>query len=89
MIKKWALLMISSGALSTEAAQAPHAQGYEAFYRKCYDNADSDQVIVSCTAVISRGLVDNGDLAAAYKIVAMPTTTRVNMTKPWRTLIEP
>ena len=67
MIKKWALLMILSGALSTEAAQAPHAQGYEAFYRKCYDNADSDQVIVSCTAVISRGLVDNGDLAAAYK----------------------
>src|SRR5512139_3784350 len=67
MVKRWALLMILSGALSTEAAQAPRAQGYEAFYKKCYDNDNADQVIVSCTAVISRGLVDNADLATAYK----------------------
>jgi tetratricopeptide (TPR) repeat protein len=67
MVKSWALLAILAAALSMEAAQAPHAQGYEALYRKCYDNGDPDQVIVSCTAVISRGLVGDGDLATAYK----------------------
>lgn len=65
--QKMGLLMILSGALSTEAAQAPRAQGYEAFYKKCYDSAASDEVIASRTAVISRGLVDNDDLATAYK----------------------
>jgi len=67
MVKKSTILLILWGALSTQAAQAPHAQGYEAFYKKCYDNGPSDQVIVSCTAVISRGLVDNDELATAYK----------------------
>lgn len=67
MVKQWALLIILSGALSMEAAQAPRAQSYEAFYRKCYDNADPDQVIASCTAVIVRGLVEKNDLATAYK----------------------
>jgi len=67
MVKISALLVILAGALSTQATQAPWAQGYEAFYRKCYDNADPDQIIVSCTAVISRRLVDNGELATAYK----------------------
>ena len=67
MVKQWALLIILSGALSVEAAQEPCAQSYEAFYRKCYEDADSDQVIVSCTAVIARGLVEKTDLATAYK----------------------
>jgi tetratricopeptide (TPR) repeat protein len=64
MVKQWVLLAILSGALCAEAAQA---QSYEAFYRKCYEDADSDQVIVSCTAVIARGLVERTDLATAYK----------------------
>lgn len=55
------------GALSMTGAEASHAQGYEAFYRKCYEDAAADQVIISCTAVISRGLVDRKDLATAYK----------------------
>ena len=67
MIRQWTLLSILSGALCTAAAEAPRAQGYEAFYRKCYDDAASEQVIISCTAVISRGLVDRNDLATAYK----------------------
>lgn len=67
MVKTWTLLTILSGALSTVAIEAPRAQGYEAFYRKCYEDAASEQVIISCTAVISRGLVDKDDLATAYK----------------------
>lgn len=67
MIRQWALVSILSGALCSAAAEAPRAQGYEAFYRKCYEDAASDQVIISCTAVISRGLVDRNDLATAYK----------------------
>jgi len=67
MIRQWILLSILSGALCTAAAEAPRAQGYEAFYRKCYEDAASEQVIISCTAVISRGLVDRNDLATAYK----------------------
>jgi tetratricopeptide (TPR) repeat protein len=43
------------------------ARGYEAFYKKCYDDGPPDQLIVSCTAVIARGVVDNDDLATAYK----------------------
>jgi hypothetical protein len=58
MVKPWTLMVILSGALCTEGGRAADAQSYEAFYRKCYDNADSDQVIVSCTAVISRGLAE-------------------------------
>jgi tetratricopeptide (TPR) repeat protein len=67
MIRQWTLLSILSGALCMAAAEAPRAQGYEAFYRKCYEDAASEQVIISCTAVISRGLVDGNDLATAYK----------------------
>ena len=67
MVRQWALLTILSGALSAAAAEAPRAQGYEALYRKCYEEAASEQVIISCTAVISRGLVDQNDLATAYK----------------------
>ena len=36
MVKKWAILIILSGAFSTGSAQTPRAQDYEAFYRKCY-----------------------------------------------------
>jgi tetratricopeptide (TPR) repeat protein len=67
MIRQWALVSILSGALYMAGADAPRAQGYEAFYRKCYEDAASEQVIISCTAVISRGLVDRNDLATAYK----------------------
>lgn len=67
MIRQWTILSILSGVLCTAAAEAPRAQGYEAFYRKCYEDAASEQVIISCTAVISRGLVDRNDLATAYK----------------------
>ena len=67
MVKKCVLLMILSAALFPEAAQTSRAQGYEAFYRKCYDNGASDQVIAGCTAVISRGLLDRDNLATAYK----------------------
>ena len=67
MIRQWTLLSILSGALCTAAVEAPRAQGYEALYRKCYDDAAPEQVIISCTAVISRGLVDRNDLATAYK----------------------
>lgn len=67
MVRPWTLLAILSGALSAAAVEAPRAQGYEALYRKCYEEAASEQVIISCTAVISRGLVDQNDLATAYK----------------------
>ncbi|WP_295137252.1 tetratricopeptide repeat protein [uncultured Reyranella sp.] len=67
MAKTWTFLAILSGVFCTAVAEAPRAQGYEAFYRKCYEDAASDQVITSCTAVISRGLVDRDDLATAYK----------------------
>jgi tetratricopeptide (TPR) repeat protein len=67
MTKQCVLLVILSGAFCAVAAQAPCAQSYEAFYRKCFEDADSDQVIVSCTAVIARGLVEKADLATAYK----------------------
>ena len=50
-----------------QIVRAPSAQSYEALYRKCYDGTDADQVIASCTAVISRGLVEETDLATAFK----------------------
>ena len=67
MIRQWTLLSILSVVHCTTIAEAPRAQGYEALYRKCYEDAAPDQVIISCTAVISRGLVDRNDLATAYK----------------------
>lgn len=67
MIRRWPLLSMLSGALYIAGAEVSRAQDYEAFYRKCYEDAASEQVIISCTAVISRGLVDTKDLATAYK----------------------
>jgi tetratricopeptide (TPR) repeat protein len=67
MIRHWALPSILASVLCMGAAEATRAQGYEALYRKCYEDAASGQVIISCTAVISRGLVDRNDLATAYK----------------------
>jgi len=54
-------------ALWTDAVVPSHAQGYEAFYKRCYDNGPPEQVIASCTTVITRGQVDSDDLATAYK----------------------
>ena len=67
MIRQWTVLSILSCVLCTVVVEAARAQGYEAFYRKCYEDAASEQVIISCTTVISRGLVDRNDLATAYK----------------------
>lgn len=67
MIRQWTLLSILAGVSCAAAAEAPRAQGYEALYRKCYEHGASEQVIISCTAVIARGLVDRNDLATAYK----------------------
>jgi tetratricopeptide (TPR) repeat protein len=67
MNRRWSLLSMLLGVLSVTGAEAARAQGYEAFYRKCYEDGAADQVIISCTAVISRGLVDRMDLATAYK----------------------
>ena len=55
MIRQWTVLSILSCVLCTVVVEAARAQGYEAFYRKCYEDAASEQVIISCTTVISRG----------------------------------
>jgi tetratricopeptide (TPR) repeat protein len=66
------LRMHSIVALGTTAAvltiSAPGAtQDYDQLYRKCYDHAVSEQVVVACTFVIAKGSVDEVDLATAYK----------------------
>ena len=53
MIRQWTLLSILSGVLCTAAAEAPRAQGYEAFYRKCYEDAASVQLMITCSDAAS------------------------------------
>ena len=43
------------------------AQSFEAYSRKCYEAGNSDQTIVACSVVITRGLADKQDLNAAFK----------------------
>ena len=67
MSVKWKLSIVLAGLLSASLAAAPRSQDYDVFFKKCYSNGTSDQVIVSCSAVIARGLADKEDLATAYK----------------------
>ena len=64
---KWKLPIVLAGLLSASLAAAPRAQDYDVLFKKCYSNGIPDQVIVSCSAVIARGLTDKEDLATAYK----------------------
>lgn len=56
-------LLVLASVLSVTAL----AQNYDEFFKKCYANGDPDQTIIACSAVITKGLDDNIDLATAFK----------------------
>jgi tetratricopeptide (TPR) repeat protein len=64
---KWNLLIVLAGVFSATLVVELRAQDYDVLFRKCYSNGMPDQVIISCSAVIARGLADKEDLATAYK----------------------
>ena len=64
---KWKFPIILAGMLLTSLAEVALAQDYDEPFKKCYSNGIPDQVIVSCSAVIARGLADKEDLATAHK----------------------
>ena len=64
---KWKFSILLAGFLSASLAATPRAQDYDVLFKKCYSNGIPDHVIVSCSAVIARGLADKEDLATAYK----------------------
>lgn len=67
MVKKSTMFLALWASIATAAAQPPRAPSYDSFYKNCYGDGAPDQIIASCTAVISQGLVDSDDLVAAYK----------------------
>jgi tetratricopeptide (TPR) repeat protein len=67
MLVKCNLLIVLAGLLSAALVSALRAQDYDVLFRKCYSNGMPDEVIVSCSTVIARGLADKKDLATAYK----------------------
>lgn len=67
MLLKPATLIVLVSALSAGIAEKPFAQDYDQLFKRCYTESLPDHVIVSCSAVIARGVADKEDLAAAYK----------------------
>lgn len=53
--------------LTAAIAVPSMAQDYAQFSKQCYGGGGPDQTIVACTAVISAGLAEKNDLAAAFK----------------------
>jgi hypothetical protein len=49
------------------AISAALAQNYDQLFKRCYTECLPDEVIVSCSAVIARGIADKEDLVAAFK----------------------
>jgi tetratricopeptide (TPR) repeat protein len=60
------LTLLATGLSMTVGVQA-FAQNYDEFFRKCYENGNPDQAIAACSAVITKGLADENDLATAFK----------------------
>jgi tetratricopeptide (TPR) repeat protein len=63
------LCWLAGGAavLSAVLAETAGAQTYEALYKTCYASGLPDQVIASCSVLISRRLAVGQDLATAFK----------------------
>ena len=53
--------------LSVGIGETARAQNYDDFFKRCYTESLPEHVIVSCSAVIARGLADKEDLATAFK----------------------
>jgi tetratricopeptide (TPR) repeat protein len=64
---KPACLVVLVSALAAGVAGMACPQDYDQLLKKCYTESVPDNVIASCSAVISRGSVDRADLAAAFK----------------------
>jgi tetratricopeptide (TPR) repeat protein len=60
------ILIVLAVLLSTSVNKA-RADDYDVLFRRCYSNGTPEQVIVSCSAVIAKGLSNKQDLATAYK----------------------
>lgn len=54
-------------ALSAGIAEVVRPEDYDQLFKRCYTESLPEHVIVSCSAVIARGLADRGDLATAFK----------------------
>lgn len=67
MLLKPASLIALASALSVGMVEMAVTQNYEQLTKRCYTESLPDQVIASCSAIISRGLEDKEDLATAYK----------------------
>lgn len=57
----------SCDSLAASLAAAAAAQTYEALSKTCFSAGMADQVIASCSVVIGKRLVEDDDLATAYK----------------------
>lgn len=67
MLLKPASLVVLVSALSAGIADKALPQNYDQLFRGCYTESQPDHVIIGCSAVIARGLVEKEDLATAYK----------------------
>lgn len=67
MLLKPATLVVLVSALAARIAAMACAEDYEQLFRRCYTESLPDQVIASCSAVISRAPADRADLATAFK----------------------
>jgi tetratricopeptide (TPR) repeat protein len=61
------VLRLLAAVLSMTVGVQALAQNYDEFFKKCYANGDPDQTLIACSAVITKGLDDNIDLATAFK----------------------
>lgn len=64
---KPASLVVLVSALSAGIAGMARTQDYDQLLKRCYTESLPDQVIASCSFVISRGAADRAELATAFK----------------------
>ena len=64
---KPASLVVLVSALSAGIAGMARTQDYDQLFKRCYTESLPDQVIASCSLVISRGAADRAELATAFK----------------------
>ena len=67
MLRKPLSPIVLASALWAGTAAMACAQDYDQLFKRCYTESLPDHVIVSCSAVIARGLADKEDRATAYK----------------------
>jgi tetratricopeptide (TPR) repeat protein len=67
MLRELSGLIALVSAMSAGMAEMALAQDYDQLFKRCYTESLPDHVIVSCSAVIARGIAEKEDLATAFK----------------------